>query len=429
MPIQKQATRYASGGINDYDADTNMDTTDTSKNDTSRTSEEKFPFWERDQSYTIKKMLKGLNRKVKLPEVLKELKEEKDTLSAICLYRFASNFNGGTCKGYVVGGVCLYHWQNMGIGFMTTNANVLDNIEDGSSRTVRNRLTPYILSTYGKGVFVIAPLIRSIKFANANTNLEQLFSALNQCFTVALNGDEANAMAKGLMLLLFSEKRAAALIRDMWIEQQKHLCKVVDPRNIYQLMVQESEASKLQLCYADDFSIFDSPMLLTLGVSTSIRDQDGHNVTDYANIGIIQVNRKVPMGVFALVGPIIYSPIINKDTQNAMMEMSIIPQQHLFVVPKLLGVTLSPDQTACTLELSTVEQYMVNVQHNKQLTSEQWEDSFQNLRYLKSHKQKLNSKSQGSDDDDDVGMEDNEEDEASSTTGGAAFTAKSILDT
>lgn len=359
--IRSQTRNYFDSQEYEQSEENNMDIT---------TNEQKNTFWDTVHEYQVDTLLKSTARNVEMTEIIHELQKNTDT---ICLYRFASNYNGAPCKGHVISGICLYHWHNLGISFIYLSARVLDNFETGSNRVVTNRFTPFFTNTHGKGNIIISPIIRSIRYKHWNENKNKLASLISACYTLAFSQDEAIAMAKGLLTLIFGNTSEIITLRNLWLTKQQILTRALDPNNIYQFINQESVETTTTMLKIDQLSIFDTPLILTLNVSTIVLGDRTTNLANPANISMFQISGDKSIGVFSIVGPIIYAPISKNQYREINVNDPMLAQQHMITYANIAGATWTPRNTIFPMTLSTNQVYLLNISNSKQFTNEYWD--------------------------------------------------------
>lgn len=330
--------------------------------------DDKLTFWDKVNDYSLETLLQGLTRNLNFTEIEQELKNNDD---AICMYRFASNYNGGMCKGYLISGICLYHWHNLGISFIEVSTRVLDNVNTGSSRIITNRLTPYFINTHGIGSKIMAPIARSIRREDWINHKDALVSLLSVCYTQAFNADEATAMAKGFLTLIFGTDPEIITLRNVWISKQKTLARAMDPTNIYQIIIQEELKEAItHIVRIDDLSIFDTPFLLSLNASTFCHSDRTTNFSNPATVSMFQLEDK-NIGVFSIVGPIVYAPVF-KNQYKQKNDSSTLIQQHLITYANIAGVTSTSKCNMFPMVLSSNELFLINIPKSKPFSNDYW---------------------------------------------------------
>lgn len=356
--FKQKLTSNFGGYSQDIDDDGEMSV--TSSND------QKFSFWNEVNEYDVNILLQGSSRNLNFSEIKNELKNSDD---AICLYRFASNYGGGICKGYLISGICLFHWHNLGISFTYLSARILDNVNSGSSRIVTNRLTPFFTNTHGKGNIIISPIAKSILRNDWVTKRNTLVSLLSACYTLAYSQDEATAMAKGLLTLIFGTDSEIITLRNVWVTKQKILARALDPNNVYQFIIQDNTDVNTEMIKIDDLSIYDTPLILTLNASTVILGDRTTNLANPANVSMFQIKEK-NIGVFSIVGPIIYAPILKN--QHKEKSDSSLMQQHVITYANIAGATLTTKHVIFPMTLSNNEVFLINIPKSKPFSNNYW---------------------------------------------------------
>lgn len=364
--------------LHQYQSDANEN---DDENDRDASTDARFKYWDLVDETSIGKLLAKEDRNIDRCDIFKRTKN----IEAICLYRFASNYGGGKCNGLIYGGICLYHWQQTGVSFINVNSMVLDNVENGSSRMVTDRIVPYFINTHGKGTHCMAPIVRSIRYVDWCTDKEKLVSLISSAYTLVSNREEAAAMAKGLLTIVFGNSPDILTIRNSWLETQKQLARILDPNNAYQLVIQE-EPDIVELPRTDDLSIYDSPMLLAFPAS-SVESKISRRVfANPANITMIQYVSKTEnktLGVFAIVGPVVYAPILkrlpvddgaNRRTSDDRYRKDLIFKQHLLVYATLSGITSTPKSALVPIKLSQSSVYVINISESKPFSNEYWDN-------------------------------------------------------
>lgn len=366
--LQHQKTVASSSNTNDYlpnyekESEPNVEETRTISK-----------IWSKPDKLLIGKVLKDESRNVSRTEAARHLRNP----DAVCLYRFSSNYDGVKCTGYVYGGVCLYHWQQMGISFTNANYMVLDDLDTGASRAIVDQITPYFISPHGKEYCGIAPIIRSIRREDWCSDKNQLVSLISPTY-MATSREEATAMAKGLLTLVFANNPDITTIRNSWLDTQKQLIRTLDPNNIYQLIIQkENGESTIDIVKLDDLSIFDSPILLAIP-SSALMSANGKSIfSNPANITMIQTAPPRTIGVFTIIGPVLYAPLpkrvledIGKKQGDNRIKQN---RQHVMVFAKLAGKTESSKPTLLPLQLSQNSVYIMNISESRSFDSKYWE--------------------------------------------------------
>lgn len=372
--------------INNFVRGYNFDNDDNEDNmSTLSSNDQRFPFWDEVNEFDVNILLQGSTRNLSFNEIKQELKNSED---AICLYRFASNYGGGICKGYLISGICLFHWHNLGISFTYLNARVLDNVNSGSSRVVTNRLTPFFTNTHGKGNVIISPIAKSILRNDWITRRDKLVSLLSACYTLAYSHDEATAMAKGLLTLIFGTDSEIITLRNVWVTKQKTLARALDPNNIYQFIIQDDTKTTTELVKIDDLTIYDTPLLLTLNASTVILGDRTTNLSNPANVSMFQIIEK-KIGVFSIVGPIIYAPVL-KNQHKEKAESSLI-QQHIITYANIAGATSTTKHVIFPMALSNNEVFLINIPKSKPFSNNYWSTMGNTQSMLFGNQQKITS--------------------------------------
>lgn len=318
--------------------------------------------WEKKDKFSIGNVLKDETRNVDKIDIVKNSE-------SFCEYRFASNYGGRRCNGLLCNGICQHHWQQMGLSYIPLTFRVLTDLETGASRHVKDQITPYFISTHGLGYHPVAPLVRSIRKNDWCRDKDQVVSLVSSAFTLASSKEEATAMARGLLTLIFGESPDVITIRNSWLETQKKLTRLLDPKNIYQLAIQVSPNNLYnRIVRLDELSIYDTPFLLGIPCSTS-----GKGEMSFVNAGNVTLLQTIPpktMGTFAIVGPIVYAPLSEIEEKQSENKLN---RQHLMVYSKLSGATPSSKSTITTLKLSQNSVFIVNVPENKWFSKDYWE--------------------------------------------------------
>lgn len=367
---QVQKSRTATASLADFETGIDDGASDKPENEN---APKRIKYWDANEENCIGKILRGESRGVDRAEISKLLKNSE----AICLYRFASNYGGKKCRGVVFGGICLHHWNQMGLSFTPLNGEVLDNVETGTSRTIVNHIAPYFMTVHGVGQFCIAPIVRSLRYADWCTDKDKLASLVSSTYTLTSSKEEAAAMSRGLLTLIFGHSPDILTIRSSWLGIQKQLARTLDPYNTYQLII-DDDTIDVEMIKSDLLSIYDSPMLLALPAASLMISNREASLSDKGNITMIQSAGSKMIGTFAIVGPIAKAPSLKRvfedtDKKTEKFQMDPFPKQHLLTASSLGGVTLSPKQTLIPMRLSQSTVYVMNISENKSFSNEYWD--------------------------------------------------------
>lgn len=372
MSVQEQQRKIISNSRPEAFGIHNID--DRGEDETTENEEKTVvcPYWDNIDDHNIGVLLKEESRGVTRNEIIKRMKN----LEAICLYRFASNCGGNRCNGIVYGGICSHHWQQMGIAFNRINCNVLDNVETGSSRPLVDKLTPYYINVHGTGVHSMGPIVRSLRYADMCKDRDKLASIVSSTYELASTPEEAAAMAKGLLTFVFGQKPEIITIRNSWLDIQKQLARTLDPNHVCEFIQGSGNVKTINI---DNLSIYDSPMFLAMPFS-SVR----HNISDnkvfavpgtIAMLQWIELSRTI--GIFGIVGPIVYAPNIkhgydNDGSCDRYIKNDPTPRQYWMVPASIAGYTTSTKQTLIPLNLAQSTVYVMNIPENKVFDDRYW---------------------------------------------------------
>lgn len=327
--------------------------------------------WGPGDKSSVSKVLYNEMRNIDCSEIQKRISKE-----CICLYRFSEYFGGAKCKGTVINGICALHWNNMGIHIIDTSGRVIENPDEGSSIVFRDVPKPIFNNVHRKGQHSICPIVRSIpKLTTANK--DTIFNYMVKSYEyIAPKQKEAEAMAKALFYMVFGEKSFIIIARERWESNQKNLIRLIDPKNVYNVIVQHNKQSKMPSdinttssiinITIDDLSIFDTPFILTIPTASvmcnKINGSGNHNnytIANPANISMFHLSAE-NIATFAIAGPICYAPYLEvkqKTTSNiASSSVHNKSSSSLLSSDKVHG---SLKYSSCNINTETTKQHCV----------------------------------------------------------------------
>lgn len=261
-----------------------------------------------------------------------------------CLFYFAQTFDGKKCNSFIANGICEYHWKCLNIMFVVMNNLVLENVEKGTYEP-RTELRPVFYTPVGDQLKVMFPIIGSCKNeTTVQVLLHSLFTSINPY-------NQGSAMARGLISMIFSQSPKAAVVRTSWINAQTMLFSQYDTSDTI-LCAMTNDGTPQAVSINDEFTIFDTPLLLSLQVATKL--VPGCPMASAANVslvyfklndehvtrsGVILPDNSVVtnnlVGIYVCKGPILFAPN-KKDFVHGYLKTGFYS-----VAPKLAGATQS----------------------------------------------------------------------------------------
>lgn len=317
--------------------------------------------WKENEINSLETLMKYQSRNITIDELIKENKGVEE--NAICLYRFASNCSGEPCKNPVISGICLLHWNNLGVGFINMHGNTIKNSETGATTYIDGKITPIFLTTHPTKNIIVSPIIGSIRPSMIKKGEADFVNTVETCYTLAKD-DEAKAMAVGLYHMLYDDNTDVSTIRKIWIDKQIQQCRVLDTQSRYQLLLQDTiqKTTDVATITVNDMNIFDTPFLLAIPPSSVLVNEGKTALCNVSNFTMFQSKQYNGIGTFSIVGCIPQAPFnSHKSQQNIKKTFDNIPKQHTVIPVKLTGIATDFRETIILSELAKSEIYVINV--------------------------------------------------------------------